>query len=186
MRARILRAVALVAAAATVVSVRGQSSQTLTIAESEDSYRLSVPVSRLVMTIPKDDLEVADAGTGGGTASPRYFNLQDRARGIVVSGWFEPAGAYAGLDDFWKGEAAALRRNGFTPENIGQTKVDGWDVILYDMEIPRATNTHIRAEWVEQGTWIDIHISVTSRDRIEVARQIAMSVLTGIQVVASQ
>jgi hypothetical protein len=49
-----------------------QSDPALTIAESGDNYRLSVPVSRLVMTIPKGAFTVANVSAGGAT---------DRCRG---------------------------------------------------------------------------------------------------------
>jgi hypothetical protein len=45
-----------------------QSDPALTIAESGDNYRLSVPVSRLVMTIPKGAFTVANVSAGGATA----------------------------------------------------------------------------------------------------------------------
>jgi hypothetical protein len=187
MRKRIVQTVALVAAAALSYAAIAQSSPTLTVAEAADAFRLSLPVSRLVMTIPKDGLTVVDERSqGGGTLSPTYFHLQDLARGIVVSGWFEPASAYAGFDAFWKGEAETLRRNGFSLENVAHAKVDKWDAALYDVEIPRAANTHIRAQWVEQGTWIDVHISVTTTNTIEAARETALEVLKGIRITVSQ
>jgi hypothetical protein len=60
--------------------------------------------------------------------------------------------------------------------------VGKWETIFYDVDVPNITNTHIRAEWAEQGTWIDVHISVTTQEPNDVARDIALRVLNSIQV----
>ena len=62
-------------------------------------------------------------------------------------------------------------------------KVDKWDAILYDMKVTAGSNTHIRSEWVELGTWIDVHISVTTAEPIGAARATAMSVLKYIRII---
>jgi hypothetical protein len=162
------------------------SEQTLTVTESGDRYRLSVPVSRLEMTIPKGAFSIADVPGRGAAASPRYFQLEDKARGVIVSGWFEPAAGFKGIDAFWKGETEALRRGGFPPTNTKLANVGKWEAVFYDTEIPKGTNTHIRAEWVEQGIWIDVHISVTTREPIDVARATALRVLSSIRVAPVQ
>ena len=53
--------------------VAAQSDQTLTITEADDAYRLSVPVSRLVMTIPKGSLTSGNTPRRGSATSPRYL-----------------------------------------------------------------------------------------------------------------
>jgi hypothetical protein len=159
-----------------------QSDQALTVSESGDSYRLSLPVSRLVMTIPKGEFTVADERASGATTNPRYFQLEDRVQGVIVSGWFEPSRAYAGFDAFWSKEADALRRRGFAPVDVEHMKVDKWEAALYEQPIPKATNAHVRAEWIEEGTWIDVHISVITTDPSAVARETALNVLKGIRV----
>jgi len=167
---------------ALATTVSAQSAATLRVAESGDSYRLSVPVSRLEMTIPKGAFSVAEIPGRGATASPRYFQLADHAHGVIISGWFEPAEGFKGIDAFWNGEAEALRRGGFPPRNTKLTNVGKWQAVLYDTEIPKGTNTHIRAEWVEQGTWIDVHISVTTEESNDAARATALGVLNSIRV----
>jgi hypothetical protein len=158
-----------------------QSDQALSVTESADTFRLSVPVSRLEMTIPKGAFSVARVPAGGATANPRYFQLDD-AHGVIVSGWFESAAGYKGIDAFWKGEAGALGGGRFAPRNTKLTTVGKWETIFYDVDVPNITNTHIRAEWAEQGTWIDVHISVTTQEPNDVARDIALRVLNSIQV----
>jgi hypothetical protein len=165
-----LRAVILsMASAATPVD------QQLAIKETDDSFRLSVPVSRLVMTIPRGDLKVVHESGSGGTAGPRYFHLEDASHGIIIiSGWFEPADSYGGIKKFWKGETDSWKKNHLPdPKDTSIVKIDKWDA---------GSNTHIRAEWVDLGTWIDVHISVTTPEPIGVARAKAMSVLKNIRI----
>ncbi len=68
------------------------------------------------------------------------------------------------------------------PKDTSIVKIDKWDAILYDMKVPEGSNTHIRSEWVELGTWIDVHISVTTAESIDAARARAMSVLRSIRI----
>ena len=41
-------------------------------------------------------------------------------------------------------------------------KISDWEAVLYDMALPFGSNSHIRAQWVQAGTWIDLHLSITS------------------------
>lgn len=158
----------------------------LAVVEAGDTFRLSVPVSRLVMNIPRSGFTVVQDSRTGARANPRYFHLEDKARGMIISGWFEPAHLYRGVEPLWKGETEAWKKKGLPkPRNESFVKVEKWDAVLYDMKVPGGSNTHIRAEWVELGTWIDVHISVTTAEPIDVARAMAMDVLRGIQVAAA-
>ena len=160
--------------------------QRLVIAETGDVFRLSVPVGHLSMTIPRSELAVVHDAGSGGTASPRYFHLEDTTHGIIISGWFESANQYRGIKQFWKGEVEALKKSGAPmPRNESLQKAEKWDIVLYDSKAPGGSNTHIRAEWVELDTWIDVHISVTTTDPIDAARTAAMNVLRGIRVASA-
>jgi hypothetical protein len=160
--------------------------ETLVTRTLETTYELSVPVSALVMSVPRGDLVPTDSPRSGAGNSPRYFHLVDTKHGIIISGWFESARTYGGFDAFWKGETDAWEKGHLpAPRNISLQKFDGWDLALYDLDVPGGSNTHVRAEWVSQGTWIDVHISVTTADRIEVARASALAVLKGIHVAAA-
>ena len=127
------------------------------------SYLLSVPVSRLEMRIPFPGLQ-QQANDGGGAAdNPRYFYLGD-GHGLNVSGWFEQAGGFKGMDKFWSGEVASWRKQGLAePLNTDFVKVGNWQAVFYDMPLDNYSNLHVRAHWVQAGTWIDIHLSLTGK-----------------------
>ncbi len=179
----IMAFVALSAVVPPMASAATPVDQKLAIQETDDSFRLSVPVSRLVMTIPRGDLKVVHDSGSGPTAGPRYFHFEDAPHGIIISGWFESAQSYGGIQKFWKGETDAWKKNHLpNPKDTSIVKIDKWDAILYDIKLPEGSNTHIRSEWVDLGTWIDVHISVTTAEPIDAARAKAMGVLKSIRI----
>ncbi|MBI3545233.1 MAG: hypothetical protein HY081_01355 [Gammaproteobacteria bacterium] len=165
-----------------VVCGAASSQESLEISELNNSYVLKVPVSRLVMIIPKDGLSPAK-NTGGAADSPRYFYLEDKTSSLIISGWFEPEQAFSGMKKFWQAETEAWKRKGIlNPQNVSFVKIGGWDAITYDMPIASGSNPHIRAHWLQAGTWIDIHLSIiSSRPRQEAGAQL-QSLLKAIQV----
>ena len=158
--------------------------QRIVIAETEDSFQLSVPVSRLVMTFPRGGftVDLIDEQTDG----PRYFSFSDRSRGAILTGWIEPANAYMGIENLWKAEVAAWKKNGLPdPVNVHFDSSGRWEIVNYDIEMPEGSNTHIRAQWVELGSWIDLHISITSPGPVESARKAAQDILQSVQIAAT-
>jgi len=166
--ATVLTCVSLVAMAA---AGQDAASQRLVIAEKNGAYELSVPVSRLVMTLPKGQFTSSQPDASSG--NPRYFSFQDKKAALIVSGWFEPEQAFNGLEDFWAGEQRSLTQNGIRIENIVKDKIQKWQVVLYEVRLPGGRSSNMRAEFVQAGTWIDLHLSVTS-DRPEAENQAAL------------
>jgi hypothetical protein len=168
--------------ACTAAVAENAGNATLRVTEAGDSYRLSVPVSHLVMTIPRGSFREREDATGI-NESPRYFFFEDETRHAIISGWFEHVSSYSGLEDLWKQETDAWRKTGAPqPENASFAKIDGWNAVFYDVNVPGGSNTHIRAQWVALDTWIDVHISVTTTEPIDAARATALDVLKSIQV----
>jgi hypothetical protein len=136
---------------------------TLEIVESAGNYVLTVPVSRLVMTIPKGRLAVKASGAGGSTDSPRYFYFEDKDSALFISGWFESDEGFPGIKQFWANETAAQKRGGLPePRDVTFVQLGGWNAVIYEINSPIGRNSHIRAHWVRAGTWIDIHLSLTA------------------------
>lgn len=132
----------------------------LTITERPDLYELTVPVSQLVMNIPKEGLKQKDGPRSDATASPRYFYLEDTTTHVNLSGWFEPQDQFPGMVKFWEGETATWTRDKLPkPANVTFKKIGNWDAVLYQMPPTGGSGSHIRAHWLQAGTWIDIHLS---------------------------
>lgn len=151
---------------------------TLAIGESGPNYVLTVPVSQLILTMPKRGL-VADKASG----NPTYFKFNNKAEHLIVSGWFSPASGFRGIKQFWAAESANWKqRTGFPdPNNVTFEEMGAWNLVFYDVEFQGMTSANVRAHWVEAGTWIDVHLSKTS-DRAAGLRTDLRNVLTTITV----
>ncbi len=136
--------------------------ETLEVTEVAGNYVLKVPVSSLVVTIPKGNLKPAQNPYGGGGNSPRYFYLKDDGIGLQITGWFEPQERYQGIQHLWAGDNAEWKRRGLpTPGDVSFLRIGKWDTVAYDHDLPQGRSSHLRAEWVQAGTWLDVHISIT-------------------------
>ncbi|MEO8358416.1 MAG: hypothetical protein ABI672_00175 [Vicinamibacteria bacterium] len=116
------------------------------------------PSSRLSMTIPDPDHGFRKTSSGGD--GPRYFRFEDTSTATIVSGWFEPAPGFSNIQKFWKDETAEAKRNGLPAAvNVEFMDAGAWKIVAYDLPLPLGVASHLRAHWVEAGTWIDIHLS---------------------------
>jgi hypothetical protein len=124
---------------------------------------LSVPVSKLTLVIPRGILALAAEPRTGATASPRYFHFVDEKRGLVVAGWIESAASWSGFEKSWLGELRAMKNSGVSISKAPDVlDVGPWRAAAYAVDLPnRGTSENLRAELVRDGTWIDVHISVT-------------------------
>ena len=157
--------------------------ETLQVVEGKDAFTLNVPISKLSMSIPKNGLSRGKTTREGSTADPRYFFFEDKKEGIIVSGWFESAGRFSSVKKIWEGDTKQWSRQGLpAPTNASFQKSDRWDAVIYDMPVPVGSNTHIRAHWVQAGTWIDLHLSLTSERPIGECRELMKTLLKSIQV----
>jgi hypothetical protein len=152
-----------------------QDPVSLRIDETDSAYRLTVPVSHFVLTIRKAGWKRATKATN---QSPRYFLLKNEEHGIIASGFFEPSEQFEGLEKFWENESSSLKRRSSTqPEDVKFTNVGAWNAIVYDEPLPGGTSAHVRAEWVSEGTWIDLHLSLTAKRPAPDARAALLQML---------
>lgn len=176
--------IGLLATEGVVAADSNESAIVMTIAG--DTIELTVPVSHISLRIPKGDLAPVEESKTGAQASPRYFHLADAGRGLAVSGWFEPAKAFKGFEAFWMGEFSAMKRAGLIPTPPTAVAVGAWAGAAYEIPVPsdvgKGINTHIRAELIKSGTWVDLHISITSEKPVADVRSAALEFLKSIVV----
>jgi tetratricopeptide (TPR) repeat protein len=157
-------------------------SDRLVITERPDAYLLSVPVSRLVMTIPRAGFTAGTAPRADATASSRYFYFEDTSKRLAISGWFESQSGFRGMDEFWKKESASYSQQKMPAQsNVTFKKIGGWDTVSYQVTQSIGISSNIRAESVSAGTWIDLHISAASDSASENQRNLE-SLLARIQI----
>jgi hypothetical protein len=153
----------------------------LVVTTQEDSIELSVPASRLILSFPRGGLAAVDEPRNGAAASSRYFHFNDEKRGLVVSGWFEPASSYVGFEKFWMEELLAMMKNGVPlREAPDVVKAGAWQAVAFNVGLPNGVSANVRAELISAGTWVDVHISVTSKGSPREAREQAVQFLNSI------
>src|SRR5262245_9930234 len=154
------------------------------IKEARDSYNLSVRVSRLSMTLPKNNWSPKAKSIGGSTNNPRYFYFEDKKEaGSILSGWFEPDRSFKGIRNHWEKDTQSWKTQGLPePTNVSFQKLGRWDTVMYDHTLGNAVSSHLRAHWVQAGTWIDLHISTTTFRSSAENRQALKSLLSGISI----
>lgn len=176
---------------ATVLLVSGCSvtggtrpNESIEIKEASDSYSFSVPVSRLTMTLPKSNWSPKVNSIGGGTNNPRYFYFKDKKEAsLLLSGWFEPDRLFTGVRNHWEKDRQSLEKNGLPePINVSFEKLGGWDTVMYDHNLDNIVSSHLRAHWVQSGTWIDLHLSTTTSSSSAENRKKLKSLLGGISI----
>jgi len=157
---RIRVAVVVIFALGVAAVLAGQdSSQRLAVTVRDNVYELNVPVSRLILTIPKGQLLAQKSSAG--SDSPRYFLFEDKKNALIVSGWFEPDQSFKSIDAFWASEQRSLTQNGLQLQNVTKEQIGNWQVVLYDIGMSGGRSVNMRAEYVQAGTWIDLHLSVS-------------------------
>jgi hypothetical protein len=169
---------ALLAPAAMPADTAPAANAALTVALVNGNYEITLPRSKLLLRIPENHL-----APGGGPDSPAYFELSSATPNLIVTGWFEPAGNYEGAQKLWKGDAKAMTDGGLpAPRNIVFLKRGPWEIITYHIPLPQGASAHLRAELVQAGTWLDLHLSITSGQPVAAAREKLLAVLQGITV----
>lgn len=153
----------------------------LRVVEQSNRYELWLPASRIYAILPRGRLVPLKNSLGGSASDSRYFYFVDRS--FNVSGWFEPAERFAGVEKFWQSELQAWKQKGLSePLDVAFKKLGGWEAVLYDLPQPSGTNSHLRAHWVQDGTWIDVHLSLTSSRSSAELREALEAYLKGVLV----
>ncbi len=155
----------------------------LQITSTEQAHVLTVPASRLVMRLPLGGLSLTNSAIGGSAANPRYFHFRDDAKQVIISGWFESDQAFPGLQKIWADEVTVSKKNGLPDaQHVVFGRLGNWETIAYERAVPNFTNTHLHAHWVQAGTWIDLHASLTTNGSSQDARAKLESLLRAIVV----
>lgn len=128
-----------------------------------NNYLLTVGPSRISMSLPAGALTRRIASASGVPDSPRYFHFEDRGTKLIVSGWFNPAEQFIGAKALWEKDKEAWKKARFPePRNVSFRKVGSWDTVAYEMRFTGGVNLNLRAHQVRAGTWVEVHLSITS------------------------
>jgi hypothetical protein len=166
---------------------RPAKDQSLQVRQTRDEFILTVAVSKLTLHVPRKGLKKVN----NPSSNPRYFYFEDAPKGMIVSGWFESQANFSSARQVWEADTKQWSLQGLpAPANVSFQKVGGWEVVLYDMlaspgsnmPVSPGNNPHIRAHWVQAGTWIDLHLSMVSGHPNADCRAQVMALLKSIQI----
>jgi len=134
---------------------------TLTSKVIGENIELSVPASKLVLSIPKIGL----IKQPNKTDSYRYFYYYDKPLAFGVSGWFEPESQFIGAKKSW--EEFIDKWHGAEPKDVSFSTINGWEVVTYILPLQQCKQLNAKAHMVKSGTWIELHASSTkcSKDK---------------------
>jgi hypothetical protein len=150
-------------------------------ATTTGAIEFSVPQSRVTVRVPPD---LGLRPDGPADLERRYFKLSRSSPQLIISGWLEPATNYRGLKAFWDSEVRSPAYSGAgAPTRVELLQVGPWEVVAFDVLVPGGTSAHLRAERVQAGTWIDLHLSSTSSRTPTALREELLGALRAIEVV---
>jgi hypothetical protein len=147
---------------------------------TDGAFTFTLPQSRVVVKVP--DPSLRPSAPAGGAAN--YFKLERRDPLLIVSGWLEPAARYKGLAAFWQSESRSPAFAGpLAPTRVEMLHEGSWEIVAFDVALPGGgTQANLRAERVEAGTWIDLHLSTVSMRPAATLRAELLAVLRKVQV----
>jgi hypothetical protein len=137
------------------------------VARAEGPFTFTMPQSRVVVKISDASL-LPDAAA---SAKPNYFKLTRQEPLLIFSGWLEPEQQYKGLNAFWESESRSpVYAGARAPIRVEMLREGKWEVVAFDVSLPGVVQSNLRAERVEAGTWVDLHLSTIARDTIPPAK----------------
>src|SRR5262249_40973934 len=128
-------------------------------APSGGPFTFTMPQSRVIVKVSDTSFR-PDASN-----RPNYFKLTRRDPLLILSGWLEPPPRHKGLAAFWEDEKKSpARAPPLAPTRVEMLREGKWEVVAYDVPLPvgPGIQSNLRAQRVEAGTWIDLHISTAS------------------------
>lgn len=144
---------------------------------------LFVPASDLLMIVPKRDLASKKMAVGGSTESPRYFYLSNPDSSVILSGWFEPASRFTSAKQIWETDSKRWAgKPGIEAQNAKADRISSWEATFYITRLGSIARSHARAHWVQDGTWIDLHLSMAVTSTEAAAEKQARAFLASIAV----
>jgi len=149
-------------------------------APSGGPFTFTMPQSKVIVKVSDASLR-PDASN-----RPNYFKLTRLAPLLILSGWLEPSARYKGLEAFWEAEKKSpVMQPPLAPTRIEMLREGRWEVVAFDVPLPGGggAQSNLRAERVEAGTWIDLHISTASAKPSATMRAELLAALRKVEIV---
>ena len=161
-----------------------EATPSVQVTTTKQGVLISSAASPKKLLLPSKSMKSKKERLGGGTDNPGYFYYEDTKTDILISGWFEPAVKfqYSSVRQMWDSENEAKARNKISvPINKEYQHIGDWDVYLYDLPVPpqfkNTSNTHLRANYLDDKIWIDVHLSLTKDQPSKKLREMLIAYL---------
>jgi len=166
------------------------SKEGIKITQTAQGMQISIATSPKKLFILGKSLKPRKHLSGGEMNNPGYFSFQDTQTNILISGWIEPATKfqYSSAKEMWNSDKAGKTKdNILMPKNEEYQQIGDWNVYLYDLQMPPqfkgVSNTHLRANYLDKGTWIDVHLSLTKDIPSKTLRETLIAYLKTLSIV---
>jgi hypothetical protein len=143
--------------------------------------------TKIKLLIPSKNLKEVKEQRGGGQSNPGYFYFIDTKINLHMSGWFEPAEKfqYDGSMEFWASEYSRYRKEDVLNSEFKKSGI--WELFIYDIpvpkEFPNACSSHMRAHFLQDGIWIDLHLSITANKPSSVLHDELIAYINTLQII---
>jgi hypothetical protein len=142
-------------------------------------FTFTIPQSRVIVKVSDASLRPISPPSN----RPNYFYVSRLNPLLILSGWLEPAARYKGLEALWESEKKSpAMAPPLAPTRVEMLREGKWEVVAYDVPLPAGAQSNLRAQRVEAGTWIDLHISTTSSRPPAAMRAELLAVLRKVEV----
>ncbi|MCL2713780.1 MAG: hypothetical protein FWD68_04085 [Alphaproteobacteria bacterium] len=147
----------------------------------QEPFTFTTPQSQVIIKVTDTTLRPASSLP----ARPGSFRMRRADPHLILTGWLAPASDYKGLKEFWQSESRSpAYAVDLAPIRVEMIKAGPWEVIAFDVSLPEGTSANLRAERIEAGSWIDLHLSTTSTKPPAELRAELLTALEKIELVA--
>jgi hypothetical protein len=157
------------------------------VSHAQGSYELTVPQSKVLLRFPEAGLQRAEQNATGNVNNPHYFEFNRPSPHLILSGWFETADKYGGIKSISTQITDRPSQKGVPDAtNVVILTKGKWEIVAYDLPLAEpnahANSVNVRAELIQSGTWLDVHLSTTSEEPVATVREKLLAFLAALQV----
>lgn len=160
-----------------VLPVGGSNAVLMT--DEAESIVISVPASRLTLTLPKSGFSRARPQNPGSSADSRRFFLADGRAMVSLTGRFDASERFSGVKEPSVGQ---VQGRPLSVANPAYGKLGEWEIVEYEAVGAPVELAGLVAHLVKAGTWIELHLGASSARSMSEKRAQLADILRAIRV----
>jgi hypothetical protein len=152
-------------------------SERVTVTPRGEVIELSVSASKLALQVPARVWSPAPIPP----AQPRYFDLRDADRKLMLTGWFEPEDRFTSVKDVF--ESNHTDKGPMAAKQVRYASIGPWQTVSYDLTLGSTSFRHMHAHRVQAGSWIELHLSCSNGQASDEQDKLLTEAVRSVQVV---